>query len=143
VGPDSGGTVITISLFNFPTVNSVKPKAVCQFPGFETSQTLTNFTAINVNSTTVTCTTPPLSSSDTAISTGRIQQNTTFAISKVILIMLDSRAVYTLNFVYMRNVTITQFSPENVWFHAPDITRRVLVFGQNFLPLSETIVCRL
>ena len=57
--------------------------------------------------------------------------------------MLDIRSVYTLNFVYIRNVTITNCVPENVWFHEPDTSRKVVVYGHNFLPLTENIVCRL
>ena len=143
VGPDSGATVIQISLINFPAVNTAKPKALCEFPGYETNSSIANVTAVNLDAKTITCTTPPLSSSQVAISNGRITLNETFAIAKVRIIMLDRRTVYTLNFVYMRNVSLTNFVPENVWFHAPDTSRKVLVFGHNFLPLTESIVCQL
>ena len=143
VGPESGETVIQISLINFPAVNTAKPKALCEFPGYESSSSIANVTAVNLDAKTITCITPPFSSSEVAISTGRITLSEKFAIAKVRIIMLDIRAVYTLNFVYMRNVSLTNFVPENVWFHPPDTSRKVLVFGQNFLPLTESIVCRL
>lgn len=34
--------------------------------------------------------------------------------------MLNYKVDYTFNFVYMKNATITMYSPENIWFHAPD-----------------------
>ena len=143
MGPAAGGTVITITVEDFPPVNDDPPAARCVFPGYEdeAADGSGNVTAKWTVDHTIECVTPELRISDEAIHNGDMYDNVIYTTVKVYVELLEERAESYFRFTYMKDTRVNFVDPINMHFF-DDLPRRIVVHGHHFLPVAGETYCK-
>lgn len=145
MGPDTGGTLLVISLADFPTVNNDVPTSRCLFPGYEgwnPPQTSPGYViSTYIDGTSIQCYTPPLKISDIAIANGTMIDYPMYTLALVEVVLLE-RTVNSFWFAYMKDVKIFRLDPPSLYFHEDETERLVEIIGQHYLDTKEELWCK-
>ena len=143
-GPETGATVIDVTLDALPVVNSAFPKAACEFPGGE------EVTAVFISPTLIQCTAPPLvpgaQGVGTASAQGSQRRNEAGISWAPVTVSQGGRRIGHFVFAYTRGVKVLATEPPDTVppEGANPAALTLLVIGSGFLPTRVTgLRCRL
>ena len=118
------------------------PSVHCVFPGYEDQPGGGLVEGSYIDQYHISCTTLPLRISAVGIYENAIIQREIYTIVKIQMFMLGYKHVYDFFFLYMHDVQVYEFIPQNVYFFPDQTSRRVNVRGQHFLPVANNLICR-
>ena len=127
-GPETGATVIDVTLDTLPIVNSAIPKAACEFPGGE------KVAAVFISPTLIQCTAPPLApAAQGVVATSSISW-------APVTVSQGGRRLGHFVFAYTRGVKVSATEPPDTVppEGANPAALTLLVIGSGFLPTRVT-----
>ena len=117
VGPDSGGTVIHVSVMDFPLVNENPQQARCIFPGYEEANPSRGIVEARfLSAELIECIAPPLKVSQAAIDAGLMFDSIMASTVKVKVELLDVDQEMIFRYTYMKDTRVTFFEPPNMFY---------------------------
>jgi len=107
-GPETGATVIDVSLAALPVMNSVTPTASCIFPGD------VEVAAVFVSSTLIRCTSPPLNLKAPGVVPASADPKRDFLFWAPVIVMHEGRRIGAFVFAYTNGVKVLHLEPPDV-----------------------------
>jgi hypothetical protein len=107
-GPETGGTVIDVSLAALPVMNAVTPTATCIFPGN------VEVAAVFVSVRLIRCTSPPLSRTAPGVVPASADPSRDYLYWAPVTVMHEGRSIGAFVFAYVNGVKVLHLEPPDV-----------------------------